>query len=133
MAGTCALCGFRDATTITDWDGRPVLACPTCTRVPDDLAPPSRAFDLNRASLALRVAHYVFGPGADGADVSEVAAALDHDRSKIERNAISAALSRLVRQGFLDVTGTHQFRIYRPGQRPIESGRWKGIREKRAA
>lgn len=43
MTRTCALCGERDATTVTDLDGRPVPACARCLApVRDPSLPPVR-------------------------------------------------------------------------------------------
>jgi hypothetical protein len=39
MPRTCAICGERDATRVTGWEGRPVPAC-ACCATPPVLAPP---------------------------------------------------------------------------------------------
>lgn len=49
---TCALCGFRDATTTTDWDGRIVACCARCNVPEIDVTPEVTLTDDVRALVA---------------------------------------------------------------------------------
>ncbi len=121
---TCAIDGWREATARVEIDGRIYAACDRClAEVP---APPSEVEE--RCSVRLLALRYVLGPGSIGVDSNTVALALGMSGDEALRNAVSKALSRLVRDGFLEVSGTQNERFYRPGRREIESARWKGIR-----
>ena len=138
---TCALCGERDATTVTDLDGRPVPACARCLApVPDpehpyepikaDLPPfePSRdtcgSHDTRAAILAA-----VDRLGA-GCTTGQIAAVLGirqpgwkADRSvRRPYDALSQSLVRLVADGYLaaeyiDAASPRKGKTYRIGAR----------------
>lgn len=131
MTATCALCGFRAASTITDWDGRPVPACSQCvgeiSQCVDEIAPAVNASSL---SMTGRVALLVRQTGSSGLDLNSICLSLDAGDATT-RNAVSKALSRLVADGYLDASGSHNERFYRPGPRPLARKRWHRSSERR--
>ena len=108
MKTTCALCGWRDATTLTDWDDRPVVSCAGCAEPVVDDPPPQ--------SMPERVLAFVRAFGAHGLRLADVAHGLEAV-GEDERNAVSLILSRLSKAGRLAATGARNERVYRPAGR----------------
>lgn len=113
---TCALCGERDASTVTDLDGRPVPACARCLAPvrdparpfepvsPDGLIPPKVRDRATIKHAILTVVAKFEHPVSAG----DIASVLGHmsDRTAAQEaqrtyEAISASLRRLVKRGEL--------------------------------
>lgn len=94
---SCALCGFRDATCETPWDGRQVPACATCTApvtgVPD--MPGHDSWADRVLSMARRFDSFVVRDLTDG---------LGYEDDDV-RNRIAQAAHRLASIGALEVIG----------------------------
>lgn len=123
MTPTCALCGFRDATTTTDYDYedtrgvREVPACKTCLAPPEHWnvtsADPTydwRNGDVSITEAAIRMAE--LHNGITTHDIGD-AMGLEHE----ERQAISTGLRRGIARGRVRVAGDGMHRVFYPNRR----------------
>ena len=110
---TCALCGERDAATLTDLDGRAVPACTRCLApVPDPATPyePADLVERVRDRPKDKAAPFAASPMRDAvlqavrslgaATTTDIREALGY-HTRAEQNHVTVVLSRLVRAGAL--------------------------------
>ncbi len=135
---TCALCGSRDATTLTEWDGRGVPACDRC--LADDLAD-AEWYDIADASWAAKAVHLARRhPGLTALEIAEMlgVAGDQHRRGPDARahDAVATGLSRAVKDGYLvrvDESIHHCGGCYYPTEKPWNPMEIRHRRGKRAA
>lgn len=107
---TCAICGSRPSTCVTDWDGRSVAACSQCVSEVTPVAGAPAVYgrrsrtggthdDGSPMITADQVAAYIASnPGSTSSDVAEC---FGHGVNGSRRNRIYTHLSRLCRAGKL--------------------------------
>lgn len=69
----------------------------------------------------------------DGVRFFDLRLALGLSEERRERNTLSEACRYLVRCGFARAEGGYRDKLYRPGPRQFDSGRWRRALERRAA
>lgn len=109
----CAICGRRDASQRTDWDGREIWSCSRCLNPPAQVTWSRAAIDAQLLDAPSNDAERIMAivarnPGATTADVLEILGveqgghATDGDvQIRRRRDCVDAMLSRLVRKGAL--------------------------------
>ena len=108
---TCALCGGRDAATITEYNGRGVPACSVCLA---EVAEPEfecsihdQAAEGSLGEAAMRAVGLF-----DGITARDLSEYLGVGGSKLGRNNVTVTLSRGVRRGLLRAEGPANGRLY---------------------
>lgn len=133
---SCAICGGRDATTLTEWEleggaSRTVAACATCLARP---APPRILPDIDVLPTIAARAIYVARtfPGLLSCEVSDRLGLAKNDAT---RNAVSSALCRAVSRGWLrrDMEPGHGFGRYYKGAKAWKPTDAQGFRAGRNA
>jgi hypothetical protein len=108
---TCALCGGRDATGVTDYEHRTIPACAECLTPPDDPGDYEPTDLIERAEPPSEVTRNTFATRnaiveairrmSEPATTRDVCEALGIKPGTLSANAISNCLGRLVRRGEL--------------------------------
>ena len=118
---------MTSATCTIDWDGRTVAACNGCAGITPDVPRrpvQSAAMKADRKlSSVHRIVAYVHSHGSEGLSAAGIAEALS-----LSVNSVSSVLCRMADEGFVSWSGHRAGRMYRPGVRKPDAGRWYAAR-----